>query len=76
MSTVTEEYSIRGIKMTDFDDIVSELYGEEKKAVLKAFEHSTLTHDQFIVKFILALCNEGNKMKSTVRILTEVLIGE
>ena len=62
--------------MSDFDDIVSELYGEEKNAVLTAFRESKLTHDQFIVKFILALCNEGNKMKSTVRIMTEVLIGE
>lgn len=76
MSTVTEEYSIRGIKMSEFEDVVSEMYSMEKKAVLKAFEHSTLTHDQFIVKFILALCNEGNKMKSTVRIMTEVLIGD
>lgn len=72
----TEEYSIRGIKMSDFDEIVTELYGEEKKAVLKAFRNSKLTHDEFIVKFILALCNEGNKMKSTVRIMTEVLLGD
>jgi len=62
--------------MSDFDEIVTELYGEEKKAVLAAFRNSTLTHDQFIVKFILALCNEGNKMKSTVRIMTEVLLGD
>lgn len=74
--TVIEEYNIRGIKMSDYEDIVSELYGEEKKAVLTAFRESKLTHDQFIVKFILALCNEGNKMKSTVRIMTEVLLGE
>lgn len=59
--------------MSDFDEIVTELYGEEKKAVLKAFRNSKLTHDEFIVKFILALCNEGNKMKSTVRIMTDVL---
>ena len=72
----TEEYSIRGIEMSNFDEIVTELYGEEKKAVLTAFRNSKLTHDEFIVKFILALCNEGNKMKSTVRIMTEVLIGE
>ena len=48
----------------------------EKKAVLTAFRESKLTHDEFIVKFILGLCNEGNKMKSTVRIMTEVLLGE
>ena len=72
----TEEYSIRGIEMSDYEDIVTELYGEEKKAVLTAFRNSKLTHDEFIVKFILSLCNEGNKMKSTVRIMTEVLIGE
>ena len=72
----TEEYSIRGIKMSDYEELVTELYGEEKKAVLAAFRESKLTHDEFIVKFILALCNEGNKMKSTVRIMTEVLIGE
>lgn len=59
--------------MDRYEEIVTEMYSEEKKAVLKAFEHSTLTHDEFIVKFILALCNEGNKMKSTVRIMTEVL---
>lgn len=72
----TEEYSIRGIKMSDYEDIVSELYSDEKKVVLKAFRDSKLTHDEFIVKFILALCNEGNKMKSTVRIMTEVLLGD
>ena len=72
----TEEYSIRGIKMSEFEDVVSEMYSMEKKAVLTAFRESKLTHDEFIVKFILGLCNEGNKMKSTVRILTEVLIGE
>ena len=73
---VTEEYSIRGIKMSEFEDVVTEMYSMEKKAVLTAFRESKLTHDEFIVKFILALCNEGNKMKSTVRIMTEVLIGE
>ena len=71
----TEEYSIRGIKMDRYEEIVTELYSEEKKAVLTAFRNSKLTHDEFIVKFILGLCNEGNKMKSTVRIMTEVLVG-
>ena len=62
--------------MDRYEEIVTELYSEEKKAVLAAFRNSKLTHDEFIVKFILGLCNEGNKMKSTVRIMTEVLIGE
>ncbi len=62
--------------MSDYEEIVSELFSDEKKAVLAAFRNSTLTHDEFIVKFILALCNEGNKMKSTVRIMTEVLLGD
>ena len=59
--------------MSNFEELVTELYGEEKKAVLKAFRNSKLTHDEFIVKFILALCNEDNKMKSIVRIMIEVL---
>ena len=71
-----EEYNIRGIKMNEFEDVVTEMYSMEKKAVLTAFRESKLTHDEFIVKFILGLCNEGNKMKSTVRIMTEVLLGE
>lgn len=71
--TATAREDTRGIKMSDYEDIVSELYSDEKKVVLKAFRDSKLTHDEFIVKFILALCNEGNKMKSTVRIMTDVL---
>ena len=62
--------------MSNFDEMVSWVIDEDKKAVLAAFRNSTLTHDQFIVKFILALCNEDNKMKSTVRIMTEVLLGD
>ncbi len=61
------------MKNEEIDEMLSNLYSDEKKKVLKAFRESKLTHDEFIVKFILELCNDDNKMKPTITIMIEVL---